>query len=111
MGEGRGGQPPGREWAEPSTWTIGTGTPSRLVSPRRDSPMRHPRIAASIAGVLAAFGLGGCLPQFGCGYDRHVELRNNVYRCVDDTAYGSLELEDGSSPTTTLVILPSQAQE
>src|SRR4051794_878645 len=71
--------------------------------------MRCVRIALSVAGALAAFGLSGCLPQFGCGNDKHVELRNLVYGCVENYSSDDLSLESGSAPFTTIIATPNPA--
>ncbi|MEA2466321.1 MAG: hypothetical protein QOJ57_447, partial [Thermoleophilaceae bacterium] len=74
--------------------------------------MCHPRVVLTIAGLLSAFGLSGCLPQFGCGRDEHVELRGLIYRCVDDISYDdSYDYVVGTAPTTSIAVSRNPAQE
>src|SRR4051794_34444625 len=72
--------------------------------------MRCLRIVLPVAGALAAFGLSGCLPQFGCGDGQRVELRNLVYGCVESYSLPDPDLDSGSAPSTTLLASPNPAE-
>ncbi|MEA2386225.1 MAG: hypothetical protein QOJ22_399, partial [Thermoleophilaceae bacterium] len=69
-----------------------------------DSPMRA---LLAVTGVVSAFVLSGCLPQFGCSFDDVPVLRNRVWYCVNLSAGQPPQLGEGYSPRAAFTFTAS----